>query len=285
MTDREASIARTWRSKHGTLVQADNLTYMRSLPPDPCDLIYADPPFMSQQRRTSAKNRRGYDDRWPDAIAGYLSFLEPRLREMHRLLPEHGSLYLHVDWRTAHHVRVTLDGIFGYRNFLNEIIWSYRTGGRSSRWFARKHDTLLLYAKSTGRHTFHVQRGGSFRTDGLRHDENGRPYKSTRKGRLYFHVDGPAMTDVWEIPFLSTVSLERTGYPSQKPLALLERIVSASSNPGDTVADFFCGSGTTFEAAQRLERRWLGCDSEAEAVRIAAQRLNLANGPHSGPYK
>lgn len=259
--------------ERGTLVCRDNLGYMQTLAAESCDLIYVDPPFKTDRRRTTRRSATGFDDRWSDDLDGYLSFLKPRLGEMHRLLADRGSLYVHVDWRTAHYVKVSLDGIFGRQNFLNEIIWSYRTGGRSSQWFARKHDTILLYAKRVGQHTFHLQRGGEFRTDGLRYDEDGRPFKSTRNGRLYFSADGPALTDVWEIPFLSTVSRERTGYPSQKPLALLERIVRASSNPGDLVADFFCGSGTTLAAADRLGRRWMGCDVETEAVEISAKRL------------
>jgi len=202
-----------------------------------------------------------------------LAFLRPRFEQMHRVLSEHGSLYVHLDWRSVHHVKVMLDGLFGRVNFLNEIIWSYRTGGRSSRWFARKHDTLLLYARQAGRHTFNLLHEGAFRTLGLHRDEDGRPYKVTRKGRLYFHPEGPAMTDVWEIPFLSTVSNERCGYPCQKPEALLERIIRASSNEGDLVADFFCGSGTTLVAAKRLGRRYLGCDVNERAVAIARNRL------------
>ena len=149
------------------------------------------------------------------------------------------------------------------------------TGGVAKHWFARKHDTILYYAKNRGGHTFHVQREGWYRTDGLRRDETGRPYKSTTQGRVYFNGKGPAMTDVWEIPFLSTVALERTGYPSQKPLALLKRIVVAGSNVNDVVADFFCGSGTTLAAAQQLGRRWLGCDMAPEAIRITSHRLGL----------
>lgn len=189
------------------------------------------------------------------------------------MLADKGSLYVHLDWRTVHHVRVLLDSIFGADNFLNEIIWSYRTGGRSTRWFARKHDTILLYARRAGRHTFNLLRNGEFRTLGMNRDQAGRPYKSTRKGRLYFHPDGPALTDVWELPFLSTVSNERLGYPSQKPEALLERVIKASSNEGDLVADFFCGSGTTLAVAKRLARHYLGCDVSPAAVEIATTRL------------
>ena len=137
----------------------------------------------------------------------------------------------------------------------------------------RKHDTLLLYARNAGRHTFNRMRGGQYRTRDLRFTEDGRPYKSTRNGPIYFHADGPILSDVWDIPFLSTVSKERTDYPTQKPETLLERIILASSNEGDLVADFFCGSGTTLAVAKRLERRWLGCDINPEAVAIAEKRL------------
>jgi site-specific DNA-methyltransferase (adenine-specific) len=258
----------------GSIALSDNVSFMQSLPDGCCDLIYIDPPFWTGSRRTSAKSPRGFDDRRSGDLREFVSFLSIRLRQMQRLLSERGSLYVHLDWRTVHYVKVAMDEIFGAEHFLNEIIWTYRTGGRSSQWFARKHDTILVYAKCCGRHTFHVQRGGAFRTDGLRYDESGRAFKSTKKGRLYFHPEGPALTDVWDIPFLSTVSLERTGYPSQKPEALLERIVTASSNPGDVVADFFCGSGTTLAVAERLGRRWIGCDAEPEAVEIATARLS-----------
>ncbi|MFH0981425.1 MAG: site-specific DNA-methyltransferase [Planctomycetota bacterium] len=247
---------------------------MQSLPDGACDLIYLDPPFRTQQRRAS-RDGPGYEDRWDGGLQHYLDFLTPRLVETRRLLSCKGSLYVHLDWRVVHYVKVELDRIFGSANFLNEIIWSYRTGGLAAKWFARKHDTLLLYAKSIGGHTFNRTRAGSFRTAGLNRDAQGRPYKNTRNGRLYFHPDGPALTDVWEIPFLSTVSSERTGYPTQKPEALLERIVRASSDPGDLVADFFCGSGTTCAVAARLGRRWLGCDHSEEAVAIAALRLGV----------
>ena len=270
----------------GTLACADNLPFMAELPQGSCDLIYIDPPFNSQRRRTTAFDPNGFDDRWSGAMNAYLDFLRPRLQQMYRLLGERGSLYVHLDWRAVHYVKVVLDEIFGPDNFLNEIIWRYRTGGRSNSWFARKHDTILLYARQAGRHVFNVQHEGSFRTDGLIVDEDGRPYKNTRKGRLYFDKRGPAMSDVWNVPFLSTVSTERTGYPSQKPMALLRRVIAASSGPGDLVADFFCGSGTTLAVADEMQRRWIGCDIEPEAVRIAATRLRVdgaAAPPLSGP--
>lgn len=262
-----------------TVHHGDNLTLMQSLPDGCCDLIYIDPPFVTQKARKAGARRQqttnsSFDDRWPGGTKGYLAFLHPRLEACHRLLPESGTLYVHLDYRASAYVRVMLDTIFGERNLLNEIIWQYRTGGASRRWFARKHDTILAYAKRLGRHTFHAQRGGDYRTDGLNRDENGRPYKQTRKGRLYFNEAGPIVSDVWDIPFLSTVSNERVGWPTQKPLALLDRIVRASSNPGDCVADFFCGSGTTLVCAKSLGRSFVGCDISDEAVRIARDRLD-----------
>ena len=267
-----------------TIACGDNLELIQQLPDEHCDLIYIDPPFFSNTTRSAAardkKNKKTpntYADHWTGGIKTYLAFLQPRLVECHRLLPEAGTLYVHLDYRAAHYVRVLLDTIFGERNFLNEIIWHYRTGGAAKRWFARKHDTILVYAKSNGKHTFHPQRGGTFRTDGLNYDEEtGRPYKTTKKGRLYFDPDGPLISDVWDIPFLSTVARERCGWPTQKPLALLERIIAASSNPGDLVADFFSGSGTTLVAAHKQQRRYYGCDASKEAVRLARKRLREA---------
>jgi DNA modification methylase len=261
------------------LYHGDCLEIMRQLPDGACDLIYIDPPFWTGSRRVSARSPRGYDDRWSPDFNDYLTFLDPRFREMRRLLTDRGSLYVHLDWRAVHYVKILLDEIFGRNHFLNEIIWSYRTGGQSRRWFARKHDTILLYGKKRGRHIFQVQRDGVFRTDGLNRDDEGRIYKSTKSGRLYFHADGPAMTDVWAIPFLSTVSKERTGYPTQKPMALLRRIILASSKPESVVGDFFCGSGTTPAVAAELGRRWIACDIELEAVDICRRRMGLSRDP------
>ena len=259
----------------GVLHVGDNLPFMSSLADGCCDLIYLDPPFFTGRRRGTSRGQESFADQWDGGLESYLAFLQPRLAQCCRLLVEHGTLYVHLDWRAVHHVRVLLDAVFGYENFLNEIIWHYRTGGVAKRWFGRKHDTILAYACRIGRHRFNVQHDGVFRTDGLKYAADGRPYKSTKKGRLYFNPLGPMMTDVWDIPFLSTVARERTAWPTQKPLALLERIIRAGTNPGDLVADFFCGSGTTLVAAQALGRRYLGCDASEEAVRIARQRLSV----------
>lgn len=252
---------------------ADNLRFMGRLPDGCCDLIYADPPFATQR---VVNSRSGADasfaDRFP-GTSGYVEFLTPRLVEMHRLLSDRGSIFVHVDWRTSHHVRLCLDDMFGEDCFLNEIIWSYRGGARPGKWFPRKHDSIFWYAKRAGRHTFNPQRGGSYRTRDLQTAEDGTPYKSTRRGRIHFHRDGPQIGDVWDVPFLSTVSKERTGYPTQKPERLLARIILSASCEGDCVGDFFLGSGTCLVAATRLGRRAIGCDANPRAVSITRERL------------
>ena len=256
------------------VVCAENLQYMRELRSESCDLIYADPPFNQNKRMGPTRGgRASFGDRFIGGLEGYVSFLIPRLCEMHRLLSQRGTLYVHLNWRAGHYIKIELDRIFGEQHFLNEIIWGYRSGSRPGRWFSRKHDTILAYAKSLGDHTFNILREGEYRTRDLKRSADGVPYKSTRKGPIFFHPDGPAMTDVWDIPILSTVSRERTGYPTQKPEALLRRIIRASSNEGDMVADFFCGSGTALAVAKQLERGWIGCDENAEAVEIASARL------------
>ncbi len=255
----------------------DNLPLMQRLPDGVCDLIYVDPPFYTE--RSAGGSRGRFRHAWRGGLDSYLAFLAPRLEQTHRLLNDRGSLYLHLDAHVVHYVKVMLDDVFGRSAFLNEIVWHYRTGGVARRWFGRKHDTILLYAKRPGEHTFNVLRDGAYRTDGLLYDEQRRPYKQTRKGRLYFNAGGPTMTDVWDVPFLSTVSRERTGWPSQKPEALLERVVLAGSRPGDCVADFFCGSGTTLVVAKRQGRSYLGCDVEPEAVAIARRRLRNVQAP------
>lgn len=264
----------------GRVHLASALELASRLPDGCCDLIYVDPPFGTNAPRRGA-NDHGFNDTWRGGLKGYLAFLHPHLLEFHRLLSPHGTLWVHLDWHAAHYVKIQLDTVFGIENFLNEIIWHYRTGGVARRWFARKHDTIFAYARKLGRHRFHPQRGGAYRTDGLNYDGD-RPYKNTRRGRLYFHADGPILTDVWDLPFLSTVSKERVGWPTQKPLPLLDRIIRAATDPGDLVADFFCGSGTTLVAAKRLGRRYVGGDMHAKAVRIAQKRLlRDDDGPQS----
>lgn len=265
-------------SEGPVVARADNLRFMARLMDGCCDLIYADPPFATQ-RVVNSRGRAGasFADRF-HGMHGYVDFLAPRLAAMRRLLSDRGSIFVHVDWRTSHHVRSCLDETFGAEAFLNEIIWSYRGGARPSKWFPRKHDSIFWYAKCSGQHTFNSPRGGAYRTRDLQTADDGTPYKSTRRGRINFHPDGPLIGDVWDIPFLSTVSKERTGYPTQKPERLLERIVVSASREGDCVGDFFCGSGTSLVVATRLGRRAIGCDTNPRAVAITRRRLDRIVG-------
>lgn len=244
------------------------------------DLIYLDPPFGTGETKRALTGRNGRfglngvpvyaDPRQPagaPAGAGLSPWLADLLIECKRLLRPGGALFLHLDYRTSHRARCFLDDLFGEAGFRNEIIWQYATGGIATRWFARKHDTILYYCNGPG-HTFHRLKEKKY----LAH-------RMCRAGVEEFHDEKGwyryrSLDDVWNVPWLTADAKERTGYPSQKPLALLERILLAASNPGDRVADFCCGSGTTAVAAQRLGRRWFACDSSDLAIRIARGRLD-----------
>ena len=194
-----------------------------------------------------------YDDRMP--LDAYLAFLESRLREMRRVLTDSGSLYLHLDFRTVHHVRLLMDEVFGAEHFLNEIVWAYDYGGRHKDRWPRKHDTILWYSK-TDQWVFN------------RDDIDRIPYMAPGLVDEEKAARGKIPTDVWWMTIVPTNSKERTGYPTQKPVALAERIIAASSNPGDLIADFFAGSGTTGAACSQSRRRCLLVDENPVAVEI-----------------
>lgn len=241
-----------------TVHQCDNLDLLRRMDAGSVDLIYIDPPFNTghEQRGTTRSDEEGaepsrYPDAWP-TMADYLDFMRPRLVDMHRVLRPTGSILLHCDWRTSHHLRLLLDAIFGSERFVNHLIWSYGLGGSSPRRFARKHDDILFYGRSEA-YWFDPPRVPA---------TSARMRGQTKKA-----------TDVLDIPSINNMATERTGYPTQKPLALLELLIEACCPPGGVVADFFCGSGTTLVAAKCLQRNWIGCDVSSEAVQIARQRL------------
>ena len=274
------------------IVQADNLELLRTLPDGAIDLIYLDPPFNTgrTQRRTTLRTRRvdgasrgdepgaeagdrtGFGGRryrttelgtraFEDAFDDFLGFLEPRLVECRRVLAEDGSLFLHLDPRESHYAKVLLDGLFGRESFLNEIIWAYDYGGRSKRRWPAKHDTILWYAKDPANYTYD-------------YDAIDRvPYLAPNLVTAEKAARGKVPTDVWWQTIVPTSGTERTGYPTQKPLAILERIVRVHSKPGDLVADFFAGSGTTGEAAARHGRRFLLVDKHPEAIEVMRTRL------------
>lgn len=263
------------------VIHGENLAVMQTLADESVDLIYIDPPFGTGQIRRLESIRTGSGDRTRGGFGGrvynfevvsahdyrddmpleeYLGFLYERLAEMHRILKTSGSIYLHLDFHTVHFARLMLDEIFGADRFLNEIIWAYDYGGRARDKWARKHDNILWYAKSD-QWTFN------------RDDIDRIPYMAPGLVGPEKAAKGKLPTDTWWMTIVPTNGKERTGYPTQKPLKLLERIVAASSNRGDLVADFFCGSGTAGVAAKRLGRHYLLVDESPTAIEIAQRRL------------
>lgn len=262
----------------------DNLEVLRALPDASVDLIYTDPPFNTgrlQQRtrlrtvRDANGDRVGFQGRryatltvgsmaFADAFDDFLAMLEPRLAEMKRLLKPAGSLFLHLDYREVHYCKVLLDAIFGRSSFINEIIWSYDYGGRpKSRWPA-KHDNILWYAVTPDDYAFN-------------YDEIDRiPYMAPGLVGQEKAARGKTPTDVWWQTIVPTAGKERTGYPTQKPLGIVERIVRVHSRPGDLLLDPFAGSGTLGEAAVRLGRRAVLIDNNPAALNVMSRRLAFA---------
>ena len=259
----------------------DNLPFLQNLPDCMLDLIYIDPPFntgkMQSRRqlkttRSEDGDRIGFGDQsyttevvarrdYRDNFTDYRSFLEPRLLQAYRVLKPSGSLYFHIDFREAHYCKVLLDEIFGRENFLNEIIWAYDFGGRAKDRWPAKHDNIFYYAKDAQNYTFN------------REDIDRIPYmapglvgeEKAKKGKL--------PTDTWWHTIVGTNSKEKTGYPTQKPLGVLERIIRASSNPGDLVLDFFAGSGTTGAACLKLGRYFALVDNNPQAIEVMQKRF------------
>jgi site-specific DNA-methyltransferase (adenine-specific) len=263
------------------VVQGDNLSVLRQLPDACANLIYIDPPFNTGKRQKRSRLRTERDqngDRtgfkgqrysttvlgshaFEDAFDDYLEFLEPRLREAHRVLVADGSFYFHVDYREVHYCKLLLDEIFGRHNFLNEIIWAYDYGGRPKDRWPAKHDNILLYVKDAANYTFNI-------------DEIERiPYMAPGLVGEEKAARGKLPTDTWWHTIVSPTGKEKTGYPTQKPLGILRRVVTASSNLGDLVLDFFAGSGTTGAAALELGRRFLLVDDNEAAIEVMKQRF------------
>lgn len=244
----------SWIVRHG-----DCLDVLGTVPTSSIDLVYLDPPFNSGVQRQGRHGLK-FDDRFVD-VAAYRAFIEPRLRELHRVLAPTGSILVHVDWRTSHHVRILLDEIFGAENFVNHLIWSYGLGGSGPRSFARKHDDIFFYGRSPA---YYFQA----------------PLVPARSVRLRGRMK--KATDVLEIASLNNMAIERTGYPTQKPIALLNVLVNACSPPGAVVLDPTCGSGTTLVAAIQTGRRAIGIDRSMDALAIARTRLERAcSGPEA----
>jgi site-specific DNA-methyltransferase (adenine-specific) len=264
------------------LMHADCLDALGRLPEASVQLIYLDPPFNTRVRRNAAAGT--YDDALGRADQ-YIAYMRARVEQMRRVLTAHGSLFFHCDWRMSHHVKLMLDAVFevggaGRRKktagvFVNEIIWRYGLGAaRVGRQLLTKHDTIFWYARSSD-YTFNPLRGEPTKAMLAKYchiEPDGRRYMMSY-GKRYYMKGGKPLDDVWDIPAIAATSGERAGYPTQKPLALLERVIALASNPGDTVLDPFCGSGTTLVAAQKHARQWIGIDASAQAIAVAKSRL------------
>ena len=239
------------------------------------NLVYLDPPFCSAANYHQKLDINGipheqlaYSDSWQED--DYLQFIYSRLLLLHELLHPKGSIFLHCDPHQSHHLRAILDEIFGPKQFRNEIIWHYTGGGRAKKYFSQKHDTIFWYSKSNG-WTFNIDEVRVPYAEGSGYAKTGIRAKS---GKVYFpNPKGKPVDDTWDIPIINPMSSERNGYPTQKPRKLLDRIIAAASNPTDLILDPFLGSGTTAEAALCLKRRFVGMDSNINAIHCTARRL------------
>lgn len=259
----------------------DNLSILSGLANKSIDLIYIDPPFNTgkNQRRTQITTRRSPDgDRkgfageryetveigtqeYSDNFDDYLSFLKPRLEESHRILSQKGTLYFHIDYREVHYCKILLDQIFGRECFLNEIIWAYDFGGRTKKKWPPKHDNILVYVKEPKEYTFNTEN-----IDRI-------PYMAPGLVGSEKAAKGKLPTDTWWHTIVGTNSKEKTGYPTQKPLGIINRIVAASSNKDDLVLDFFAGSGTIGASCLKLGRRFILIDNNLQALQVMAHRF------------
>ncbi len=271
------------------VILADNLAVLPQLPDESFDLIYLDPPFntgKTQSRRSITTTRDQEGDRtgfggtkyrtsfgdtlqYSDAFSDYWAFLTPRLEEAWRLLKPTGTLYLHLDYREVHYAKVLLDQMFGRESFLNEIIWAYDYGARTKKRWPSKHDNILVYVKDPKRYHFNSE------------EVDREPYMAPGLVTPEKAARGKLPTDVWWHTIVSPTGKEKTGYPTQKPLGILRRIVTASSRPGDWVLDFFAGSGTTGAAAQELGRKFVLVDRNPESHQVCQERFS-ANADAEG---
>ena len=263
------------------VIHGDNLAALATMPDAAFQMIYIDPPFNTGRTQTRAplttvKSETGtrvgfkgitYDTirgealSYDDDFAAYWEFLAPRLEQAHRLLAETGTLYLHLDYREAHYAKVMLDGLFGRDSFLNEIIWAYDYGGKTKRKWPAKHDTILVYVKNPSEYLFNA--------DAVDRE----PYMAPGLVTAEKAERGKLPTDVWWHTIVSPTGKEKTGYPTQKPLGILRRMLQASTVPGDWVLDFFAGSGTTGAAALELDRRFVLIDENPEAIAVMQHRF------------
>jgi DNA modification methylase len=272
------------------LILGDNLEILKTLETESVDLIYLDPPFFSNRNYEviwgDEGEIRSFQDRWAGGIEHYIAWLKERVEQMHRILKPTGSIFLHCDWHADAYIRVEiLDRIFGMNRFIASIVWYYSWGGRSFQRWNRKHDVIFHYSKGD-KFIFNVN-------DVL--DERMLSEKSQKR----LQYDGAMImknantkeapnfippSDVWYIATINGMSKERIGYPTQKPEALLERIIKAASNEGDVILDPFVGGGTTVAVADKLNRRWIGIDQSVQAIKVTELRLDKQRSLFSAPF-
>lgn len=267
------------------LFENDCLLEMKNISDNSIDMIYLDPPFFSQKIH-KLSNQKGFvyqfEDKW-DSLNDYIFFMEERLIEMKRILTKHGSIFLHCDSSAVHYLKVLMDKIFGYDNFRSDIIWTYKRWSNSKKGLLNSHQNILYYTKSND-FTFNTifckysptTNIDQILQDRVRNDNGKSTYKRDSNGDIMFNSEkkGVPMSDVWEIPFLNPKAKERVGYPTQKPVELLKRIIEISTNQNDIVLDPFCGSGTTLLACKLLNRQFIGIDKNPLAISITNKRLN-----------
>lgn len=268
------------------VIHGDCLDILKNWPEGSIGLVYLDPPFFTQKRHTLTPRDLSaeytFDDHWDD-LPQYIEFLRQRLMIIRRVMNDTACLFFHCDKTASHHIRCLLDEVFGDVHFLSEIIWSYRRWSNPQKTLLPSHQTIFMYSK-TREYTFNSIKQGYSETTNLdqilqrreRNADGKTVYARDDDGSIILNgpKTGVPLSDVWEIPYLNPKAKERVGYPTQKPLLLLERIVELASNPGDTVLDAFCGSGTTLVAAANLNRKCVGIDISEKAVRLTESRLN-----------
>lgn len=265
--------------KLNKLICGDNLEEIAKLPKESVDLIYIDPPFFTHKQYEvvwgDEAEIRSYKDRWEGGIEHYIGWLKPRVQAMYEVLKLTGSFYLHCDWHANAHIRIMLDEIFGEENLRNEVIWCYRGAGYPKKDFGKRHDTIFRYSK-TSDYIFNLDDVREQYAEATK-ERFSHYIGNIRKGKNFglqkLNPLGRQPDDWWQIQPIAPSAKERVGYPTQKPEALLERIMKASSKKDNIVADFFCGCGTTIAVAQRLGRKWIGVDISPTAIKIIQKRL------------
>ena len=261
------------------IYSGDNLIWLKKFPDKFIDLIYLDPPFFSNRHYevifNDGEEIRSFEDSWKGGINHYVDWMKDRVFELHRVLKDTGSFYIHCDWHASHYLKVMCDGIFGYNNFRNEIVWCYRGAGYPKKDFGKRHDIILRYSK-TDNYIFNLDsvrvKYADTTVERFKHYignvRNGKDFGTQKLNPL-----GKQPDDWWQIQPIAPSAKERLRYPTQKPEALLECIIKASSNKSDLVCDPFCGCGTTIAVAQRLGRKWIGIDVSPSACKLMKNRV------------